>query len=133
MALVIYWYDFICFAIVATSIFISIWIIWQKEGNARFTEKTIYYSLLISEAGHGDDGPVGVTWSEGTIRSTQLWTSCWRGVHPIWLMVYRLASAIVMAGILAWDIRQYDTTIFMYYTEYAFDPIFNFTLNLISS
>ncbi|PIA37982.1 hypothetical protein AQUCO_02900083v1 [Aquilegia coerulea] len=127
MALLIFWYDFICFAIVAISIFISIWIIWQNEGNPRHTEKSIYESL--SEVDHLDDGSV-----TGVIKSTQLWTSCWCGVHPMWLMVYRLVSAIVMAGILAWDIREYDTSIFLYYTEWTFSlTIFYFVLAAIIS
>ncbi|KAF9621414.1 hypothetical protein IFM89_020936 [Coptis chinensis] len=129
MALVIYWYDFICFAIIATSTFISFMVIWLKEGTGRYVEESMHENLLDSES----DGCVGVTRS-GLVSSTQLWTSCWRGLHPTWLMGLRLVSAVVMAGILAWDIQRYDTTIFLYYTEWTFSlTIFYFVLATIIS
>ncbi|KAF6172224.1 hypothetical protein GIB67_024846 [Kingdonia uniflora] len=114
MALVIYWYDFVCFAIVGASIIASLWVLKLREGSGT-CDNSEYESLLVSQS-DGDDGYVGVT-PLGHISSTQLWTSCWRGVHPIWLLVVRLVSAGVLAGILAWDVGRYDMSIFIYYTE----------------
>lgn len=117
MALVLHWYDFVCFAIVAGAIFGSLWVLRQKEGAGKRDDETKYESLLVE----GSDGNefVGVTRS-GHVSSTQLWMSCWHGVDPEWLMATRVASAFIMAGFLGWDIHRYDTSIFIYYTEWTF-------------
>ncbi|XP_050236493.1 uncharacterized protein LOC126686481 [Mercurialis annua] len=89
MALMINWYDYICFGIVAVSFICSLWVVWRREfGMAR------------------NDVHV------------QLWSSCCKEVHPAWLLVTRLISFVVMAGFLLWDLRDWGALIFIYYTEY---------------
>ncbi|XP_058083343.1 uncharacterized protein LOC131231229 isoform X1 [Magnolia sinica] len=117
MALVVYWYDFICFGIIAGAIFGSLWVLRQREAAGKLDGGTKYESLLVDRT-DGDD-LVGHTPS-GHLGSTQLWMTCWSGVHPIWLLATRGASCIVLVGFLAWDILRYDTSIFVYYTEWTF-------------
>ncbi|KAF8394727.1 hypothetical protein HHK36_020944 [Tetracentron sinense] len=117
MALVISWYDFICFAIVASSIFVSIWVLRRREGAGKCDNGAMYQSLLVTQS--DSNGIAGATRS-GLVSSTQLWTSCWKGVHPIWLLGLRMVAGLVMAGILVWDVRRYDSSIFVYYTEWTF-------------
>ncbi|KAK9086226.1 hypothetical protein Syun_028620 [Stephania yunnanensis] len=124
MALVIYWYDLICFAIVGVGIFISLWVITHHRGDSsRYSANSMYESLLVShgsaDAGHVMLEELGSTKS-GYVTSSELWTSCWRGVKPIWLLILRLVSAVVMAIILLWDVRSYGSAIFIYYTEWTF-------------
>ncbi|XP_058077304.1 uncharacterized protein LOC131225733 isoform X2 [Magnolia sinica] len=116
MALVIYGYDFICFALVAGAIFGSLWVIRRTEGDQICDDATRYESLLFDRSDR--DGFVGQM-RNGHVGSTQLWMSCWREVHPGWLLATRAVSAFVLAGFLAWDIRCYDSTIFVYYTEWT--------------
>ncbi|KAK9202032.1 hypothetical protein WN944_017241 [Citrus x changshan-huyou] len=50
MALVVYWYDFICFGIVVAAYIGSLWILWRKESASRCDDNTIYESLLAAQA-----------------------------------------------------------------------------------
>ncbi|XP_021676181.2 uncharacterized protein LOC110661743 [Hevea brasiliensis] len=118
MALVVYWYDFICFGIVAASFFGSLWVLYKKELLAsKYDTNTIYESLLVARP--DTDGFVNAM-PRNHVGSSQLWSSCWKGFHPGWLLATRLVSFLVMAGFLMWDIEEWDATIFVYYTEWTF-------------
>ncbi|KFK37467.1 hypothetical protein AALP_AA4G260700 [Arabis alpina] len=69
-------------------------------------EATGYNSLLSSRS--------------ESLSSARLWTSCWRGLHPGWLLFTRSISLLSMAALLAWDVFEWDTSIFVYYTEWTF-------------
>lgn len=114
MALVVYCYDFICFGVVAAALIASLWVLWKKEAASRCDEESVYESLL--EARPDADGFIRAT-PRAHVGSNQLWTSCWIRVHPGWLVLTRFVSFAVMAGFLAWDIVEWDTSIFVYYTE----------------
>ncbi|KAK3034664.1 hypothetical protein RJ639_033619 [Escallonia herrerae] len=117
MALVVYWYDFICFGIVGIACLGALYVLWRREGAGKCSDRTVYESLLVERP--DADGYVGVT-PRGHVRSSQLWTSCWRGLHPAWLFGLRFASFGIMSGFLAWDIKSYNASIFLYYTEWTF-------------
>ncbi|XAR61461.1 hypothetical protein NMG60_11035167 [Bertholletia excelsa] len=113
------WYDFVCFGIVGAALVGAIYVIWRREGAGKWAEKTIYESLVMS----GPDGnygyAAGVT-PRGHVNSTQLWSSCWRGLHPAWLLALRFASFLILLGFLSWDILDYGPSIYVYYTEWTF-------------
>ncbi|KHG04151.1 Desmoglein-1-beta [Gossypium arboreum] len=114
MALVVYWYDFICFGVVAAAFIGSLWVLWKKEAASRCDEESVYESLL--EARPDADGFIRAT-PRAHVGSNQLWTSCWIRVHPGWLVLTRFVSFAVMAGFLVWDIVEWDASIFVYYTD----------------
>ncbi|XP_024932912.1 uncharacterized protein LOC107426214 isoform X2 [Ziziphus jujuba] len=119
MALEVCWYDFVCFGIVGISFFGALWVIWRNEGSFRFQDSTMYESLVVAQP----DSEVSVTVSglcKGHVSTCQLWTSCWRGVHPKWLLATRFLSFLVLSGFLAWDVFTWGSTIFIYYTEWTF-------------
>ncbi|KAL1189276.1 hypothetical protein V5N11_014768 [Cardamine amara subsp. amara] len=120
MALIVYWYDFICFGIVSAAIFASLWILLRKERGCKYIEETVYNSLLISRS--------------ESLGSTQLWTSCWRRLHPGWLLFTRSISFLSMAALLTWDIMKWDASIFVYYTEWTFMlVIIYFAMGIVAS
>ncbi|KAM1114653.1 hypothetical protein ACFX13_048185 [Malus domestica] len=118
MALHVSWYDFVCFAIVGVSFLAASWVIWRKEGaSERFEDSTMYESLLVSRP----DNHVFVSaLPRGHVSTSQLWTSCWKGLHPGWLFAFRFVSFLALAGFLAWDLVEWDASIFIYYTEWTF-------------
>lgn len=123
MALIVYWYDFVCFGIVVVAFVGSLYVLWKRElvvrRNDQVNVESIYESLLIAPD-HHDEGVLSGALPTHHVGSTKLWTSCWKGVHPVWLFATRLGSFLVMAGFLAWDIVVWDCTIFVYYTEWTF-------------
>ncbi|XP_030532788.2 uncharacterized protein LOC115742545 [Rhodamnia argentea] len=118
MGLVVYWYDAVCYGIVAVSFLGSLWVIWRKEGGSRLDDNAIFQSLLSGRP--EPEGHYSVAKPRSHVDSSCLWTSCWRGVHSGWLLATRLGSLAVMGGFLAWDIVEWDATIFVYYTEWTF-------------
>ncbi|KAM0948437.1 hypothetical protein DsansV1_C06g0059381 [Dioscorea sansibarensis] len=112
MALPIHWYTILCFAIIAGAFTGALLVIWVYEVCRKNEDReTKYESLFLGAGDHVRDGDViGV-------RSAKLWLSCWRGVHPAWLLMLRIIFPLVMIGIILWDMQTYDWTIMVYYTE----------------
>ncbi|KAJ4844784.1 hypothetical protein Tsubulata_003498 [Turnera subulata] len=119
MALVVYWYDFVCFGIVGVAFVGSLWVLWRREFATRWDGKTIYESLLLAGSDSDDDGLLQAL-PRNHVGSSQLWTTCWIGLHPGWLLATRFFSFLILAGFLSWDILEYDASIFVYYTEWTF-------------
>lgn len=112
----VYWYDFVCFGIVGISFIGALWVIWKNEGScSRWEDSAVYESLLVTRS---PDSEVFVrALPKGHVSTSQLWTSCWKGVHPKWLLLTRFVSFLALLGFLIWDVFEWDTTIFVYYTE----------------
>ncbi|KAK4774267.1 hypothetical protein SAY86_009202 [Trapa natans] len=105
----LYWYDFFCVGLVAAASIGSLCVLWREEGRDRAGDDDDDRKLRKSLLAVG--GQVDHSW---------LWASCWRGVHPGWLLAIRVGSFAVLGGFLAWDIVEWDPTIFVYYTEWTF-------------
>ncbi|CAA7044302.1 unnamed protein product [Microthlaspi erraticum] len=107
MGLIVYWYGFICFGIVLSAMVVSLWFLLRRErGSIDIEYTTAYNSLLLSRS--------------ETLGPARLWTSCWRRLHPGWLLFTRSISFLCMAALLAWDVLTWDASIFVYYTEWTF-------------
>ncbi|XP_004496037.1 uncharacterized protein [Cicer arietinum] len=118
MALVVEWYDFVCFGIVGVSILGALWILWNKEGSSASQpdfDNLVDTSETLLVASPSPDNRLPI----GHITTFQLWTSCWRGVHPVVLLATRFFSFLTLFILLSLDLRQYDATIFYYYTEWT--------------
>ncbi|WCJ22653.1 hypothetical protein M5689_004731 [Euphorbia peplus] len=125
MALPVHWYDFVCFGIVGASFLGSLWVLWRKEIASRndyhdsSATTVIYESLLVADRPESD-GFVDAMPSNH-VGSAQLWTSCWKAVHPGWLLATRFVSFLVLGGFLLWDLSDWPaSTLVMYYTEWTY-------------
>lgn len=49
-----------------------------------------------------------------------LWMPCWRNLHPIWLLFYRLFSFISMAYLLLQIVLAFGPFVFYFYTQWTF-------------
>ncbi|TKY52421.1 hypothetical protein E2542_SST23943 [Spatholobus suberectus] len=112
MALEVEWYDLVCFGIVGVAFLGALWVLWAKEGASQSDLGTLDESLLVDVVPRGR--------AIGHVSSIQLWTSCWRGVHPLWLLATRFLSFLITAVLLSLDVIEYDASIFLYYTEWTF-------------
>ncbi|MCL7031831.1 hypothetical protein MKW94_023691 [Papaver nudicaule] len=129
------WYDFLCFAIVVGAIFAAIWMLLHKENDGRRKCATKYESLLLSQPDQDHGNVDSAEWTQPNhLRSYQLWTSCWRNLNPLWLLLTRFLSFVIMARFLAWDIQVHGKIMFLYYTEWTFTlVIIYFALGTITS
>lgn len=118
MALEVEWYDFVCFGIVGVALVGALWVLWMKEAVSRKQYDSRYESLLVARPDHEVDSASSLP--KGHVSTSQLWTSCWRGLNPLWLLATRFTSFLVMAILLIYDALRYSSTIFYYYTEWTF-------------
>ncbi|XP_023639836.1 uncharacterized protein LOC17887955 isoform X2 [Capsella rubella] len=102
MALLVYWYDFICFAIVAAAIVTSLWFLLRRERGFIGIDDTAQDSLLL-------------VYRSERLGSARLWTSCWRRLHPGWLLFTRSTSFLSMAALLAWDVIKWTFMLVIIY------------------
>jgi len=117
MALETAWYDFVCFGIVGLAFLGALLVLGMKEVASRRHFETTYESLLLSRP---DDEVILDVLPSDHVSTSQLWTSCWQGLHPICLLCTRFLSFVIMLLFLLWDVLLYDAGIFLYYTEYVF-------------
>ncbi|WVZ71490.1 hypothetical protein U9M48_020075 [Paspalum notatum var. saurae] len=92
------WQSFVCFAIVAASVAASLVAIIRRTTNRRPPPRP------PRAAGSAAAAP---------------WASCWSRVPPAWLLAFRATAAAALAAVLAWDLRTYDASIMLYYTEWT--------------
>ncbi|XP_010523895.1 PREDICTED: uncharacterized protein LOC104802132 isoform X2 [Tarenaya hassleriana] len=133
MALILYSYDFICFAIVAAAVAASLWLLLVKEGSDKGVDGPTVESLLV---GREENEVVGFRHDGGEtqVGSARLWTSCWRGMHPVWLLATRSVSFLVLTALLTWDVMEWGSSIFVYYTEWTFALVMiYFAMGIIAS
>ncbi|RWW19579.1 hypothetical protein BHE74_00003388 [Ensete ventricosum] len=116
MAFFTHWYDLLCLAMITGAVLVSLWGIRRgedrsKSGDDEAADRAKYGVLLATDDADSDER------ASSTVRSEQLWMSRWRALHPACLLALRLAAALTMAGVLLWDLRTYDWSIMLYYTE----------------
>ncbi|KAI4341629.1 hypothetical protein MLD38_026328 [Melastoma candidum] len=115
------WYEAACYALVSLSLLASLSVILTREGASRFDDNAIFYSLISS---HNDDsvGGGGKRFRpKGHVSGSQIWRCCWVPLgHPGWLLLTRSLSLATLSGFLAWDVVDWDASIFVYYTEWTF-------------
>ncbi|XP_061373618.1 uncharacterized protein LOC133315946 isoform X2 [Gastrolobium bilobum] len=120
MALEVEWYDLVCFGIVGVALVGALWVLWMKERASQSNFGILDENLLVAGPDNGMAVNVLIHRAIGHVSTSQLWTSCWRGVHPLWLLATRFLSFVIMAVLLALDVLAYDPSIFLYYTEWTF-------------
>ncbi|XP_047149330.1 uncharacterized protein LOC124821488 isoform X1 [Vigna umbellata] len=98
------WYDLVCYGIVGVTSVGSLSVLWMHEGASQRELRPLDETLLVG----------------GVSSSTKLWSSCWPGMHPFWLLLMRFLSFLTLAVFQTLDVRDYDVTIFVYYTEWTF-------------
>ncbi|RZB49152.1 uncharacterized protein [Glycine max] len=116
MALETAWYDLVCYGIIGMALLGALWVLEMNEGASRRDFETTFASLLLSRP---EDEVVVSVLHRGHVSTPQLWTSCWRGLHPFCLLVTRFLSFVIMLLFLLWDVLAYDASIFFYYTEWT--------------
>ncbi|XP_057734019.1 uncharacterized protein LOC130949267 [Arachis stenosperma] len=140
------WYDFAVFGMVGVTIISSIWVLWMNEASSgagacknnnntnnknKNNNKSGDFEVINLDDDDDDENVLVMTTSRGNNKKInnnnnknegmcQLWTSCWKGVHPLWLLFTRFSSLVIMAVLVSMDVLDYDASIFFYYTEWTF-------------
>lgn len=108
------WYDVACYGMVGVAIVCALWALGMKERASQREYESAYESLLLSQP---DKEVMVNVLPRGHVSTYQLWSSCWRRLHPFCLLATRFLSLLILLLFLAWDVLQYGASIFVYYTE----------------
>ena len=66
----------------------------------------------------------------GVVYLEDCWKTCLEGIHPGWLLAFRVVAFFVLASLLVVDIITDGWSIFLYYTQLAhFHPRISSTTN----
>ncbi|KAL7587671.1 hypothetical protein Lser_V15G41461 [Lactuca serriola] len=55
-----------------------------------------------------------------TTKTQHLWISCWRNLHPRWILLYRLFSFVSMGYLLYQTVLAFGPFVFYFYTQWTF-------------
>ncbi|XP_070052603.1 uncharacterized protein [Nicotiana tomentosiformis] len=122
--ILIQWYDFICFGIVGIAMFGALYVLccckikqqrYQTLNGDHIDDHNIIgrQEILLPLQGCHPS-------SSSAVEMGSLSSSCWRGIHPAWLLATRFISLVVLCIFLTWDVLLYNYSIFVYYTEWTF-------------
>lgn len=64
-----------------------------------------------------------------TLRSFDLWNSCWRNLNPFWLLLYRAFAFVFLASLLYNMLAVTGAFIFFFYTQWV-SLLYSFRISL---
>lgn len=95
------WKFLLCMICVFTPIVIASYLIWKYEG---FKNKETYKEVTQQERAwflYGDEA----------------WMPCIKGMHPFWLLAFRIISFCLLLAAGVADVTTHGTDLFFYYTQ----------------
>ncbi|GAB2280485.1 hypothetical protein Dimus_015111 [Dionaea muscipula] len=98
------WRFLICGVWVLGCMVFSAFFIWKYEGGSRSN----------SEGGENERGGAGVLYKD------EAWTTCLKGIHPAWLLGFRLFAFILLLALIVSNTVVDGGGIFIFYTQCTF-------------
>ncbi|KAL0436027.1 UNVERIFIED_CONTAM: hypothetical protein Sradi_0310600 [Sesamum radiatum] len=96
-----------------TALGLEYWLQWQVLVCALILllATAVTVLLLLRKWGSGE---------RGSLKPADLWTPCWRNLHPRWLLFYRAFAFIAMAYLLYQTVAAFGFFVFFFYTQWTF-------------
>jgi hypothetical protein len=95
------WKFFLCVIWVFGSMIIASYLIWKYEGSG----KTKTYKDVTQEE------------TDWFLYDGEAWMPCIKGLHPAWLLVFRIISFCLLLAAGVSDVAINGTDLFFYYTQ----------------
>lgn len=95
------WRFFLCALFLASIMVVAAVLIWTYEGFKRRKSES------------GDDSQDSV----GSLYEDEFWRTCLKGIHPAWLLAYRMLAFAVLLALIIGDAVVSGGGIFLFYTQ----------------
>ncbi|XP_057422158.1 uncharacterized protein LOC130716001 [Lotus japonicus] len=102
------WRFFICAILVLLSAIFSSWLIWKNE-------------VLRKPVRNGDMENQKET--SATLYEDETWRPCLKGIHPAWLLAFRIVAFVVLMVLLIFTAAVDGGSIFYFYTQWTFTSV----------
>lgn len=97
----------------------SYWLNWRFLLCAMWILVAMVFSgfLIWRNEGRKESGGRGGEEGEGCLYEDEVWGTCLEGVHPIWLLAYRIVAFSVLFAVLLTDLTIHGAGKYYFYTE----------------
>ncbi|XP_060175291.1 uncharacterized protein LOC132606008 isoform X2 [Lycium barbarum] len=91
------WRFLLCAIFILAAMLVSVLIIWKYEGSSK-------------SRSHRRDGQ----------KKDDVWKTCYKAIHPNWLLAYRLIAFALLLSLLVADVVLHGVRILYFYTQWTF-------------
>ncbi|KMT10607.1 hypothetical protein BVRB_5g117270 [Beta vulgaris subsp. vulgaris] len=114
------WRVFLCVLWVLMSMIFASFLISRHEGSRNSTRSTNNNGIISTQSGRFETRITKEKEKPGVLYADEVWMPCLKGMHPGWLLAFRVCAFFVLLILLIVNAIVDGGSIFYYYTQWTF-------------